>query len=720
MSVASFLCPTPGVTTEASSSGASRKRIQSNDDGGEVKSVAPTYEPCANKESCEREDAFGTLKALLETSDPTDLDSQNQLRETVLQCPLGVPETLRGDVWCRLLGVPIGTDDAQNDAFSRFVRDGVLDAPNQRVIRSDIERTRATMSQFKCPNTRDLMEKMLTFYCKQKAITYKQGLNEVLAPFFILQSERFPPALVYRCFSMFVPRFLPLFGDDEFTSLQCAFLLFKHLLLYHDPFLTLFLEHHGVSPELYVTPWFLTAFASKTWIEYLMCLWDYYIAEGDRFYFCFIAVALLHRHRQRIFQTEVSQLPETLTHLGLNSFEELHEVWDLARLLKRRTPSSFHSRLSSVHGNKYFSPHTLHLLDSEYGFHVLPQEILRHCYGLCRSAPLGSGSQNLWKLFLVDIRPHREVEAGRLPLSVHVDVEDDPNWETTVDVLAASACSSAKLGLDDVEQESPQTARQQYHVCLMQTDGVQQAEGLRHMFRYFTRKLAFRWVSIVLGGYAEAHRLALASGLELVDHQPTTCHLCCGSPKPPPAPPRRSSRIAKPASTSASVVPRHSGGDDDGSGFSLMGALRRVRPKRRAATTSDTSPKECQDGSPVLQEEDNRSRRRDLVHRAANCSCALGGQRKEDASLLVYEDHFALVTGQRRLATYSVSAISKITSKKAQPTELFFYFTEKEQEARLHFTLNFKDEAAAIACVASIKHVYRKYRQALNGGVSPV
>lgn len=50
----------------------------------------------------------------------------------------------------------------------------------QRVIKSDVERTRARLAVFRDAKTRRMMEQMLTFYCKSHGLKYKQGLNELL------------------------------------------------------------------------------------------------------------------------------------------------------------------------------------------------------------------------------------------------------------------------------------------------------------------------------------------------------------------------------------------------------------------------------------------------------------------------------------------------------------------------------------------------------------
>jgi hypothetical protein len=55
---------------------------------------------------------------------------------------------------------------------------------NQRVVRADAERTRGQEQLDK-----DMIELILTKYCKNNNIKYKQGLNEIVAPFMYLMQE---------------------------------------------------------------------------------------------------------------------------------------------------------------------------------------------------------------------------------------------------------------------------------------------------------------------------------------------------------------------------------------------------------------------------------------------------------------------------------------------------------------------------------------------------
>ena len=110
----------------------------------------------------------------------------------------------------------------------------------------------------------DQYNSLITFYAKQEGIQYKQGLNELGAPFIILNKAGYPLDKIYQIFSAFVDLLIPnLYSDDDFMTLQSCFLFFNLLLKFHDVELHTFLNVNSLTPELYTTPWFITLFASK-------------------------------------------------------------------------------------------------------------------------------------------------------------------------------------------------------------------------------------------------------------------------------------------------------------------------------------------------------------------------------------------------------------------------------------------------------------------------
>ncbi|ETO17082.1 hypothetical protein RFI_20253, partial [Reticulomyxa filosa] len=119
---------------------------------------------------------------------------------------------------------------------------------NQRVIQADVERTRPLLKCFQDATVRREMEIILTEYCHRYHVSYKQGMNYILAPFFMVgMSQRDE---IFLCFRAFMEQYLhSTFNDEEFGSLQCIFRLFRLLGQYHDPSLSVFLDQYEIVPE---------------------------------------------------------------------------------------------------------------------------------------------------------------------------------------------------------------------------------------------------------------------------------------------------------------------------------------------------------------------------------------------------------------------------------------------------------------------------------------
>jgi hypothetical protein len=87
-----------------------------------------------------------------------------------------------------------------------------LDLPFQRTIKCDVDRTR---SDILTSDEKILLENMLTLFCKQSQISYKQGMNEILGVFLLLCRQGLPDYIAFLCFKEFISRFLlPTFADE--------------------------------------------------------------------------------------------------------------------------------------------------------------------------------------------------------------------------------------------------------------------------------------------------------------------------------------------------------------------------------------------------------------------------------------------------------------------------------------------------------------------------
>lgn len=152
--------------------------------------------------------------------------------------------------------------------YIKFVKDDCeilneeLNMQNQRVIKNDCDRTRVKDKNL-LSSFREYLESFLTFYCKRNNIKYKQGMNEIVAPFLLLKSKIvISLSRIYNLFASFMEKYLTnYFHEDEFFSLQSSMGLLNILLKYHDSELYNVFEFALITPEMYATSWVLTIFA---------------------------------------------------------------------------------------------------------------------------------------------------------------------------------------------------------------------------------------------------------------------------------------------------------------------------------------------------------------------------------------------------------------------------------------------------------------------------
>ena len=248
------------------------------------------------------------------------------------------------------------------------IKETPLNLKRQRVVRLDAERTRPEHASLRTPEMQSLLVRLLTYFCRDKNIRYKQGLNEVLAPFVLLRTPRLSDAAIYALFERFVSRFvLHMYTDDDFVPLQCALRGFEILLIYHDAELASYLRKHGITPEMYATPWFLTHFARNVPLATLMFLWDALLLADDHLVdlHMYFAVAFVMNNRRAILRTHSSDLPILMTSMqgiepctpssapmgqlkGLESEAAAMSLLHSAKGLRESTPSEFVDRIRDL------------------------------------------------------------------------------------------------------------------------------------------------------------------------------------------------------------------------------------------------------------------------------------------------------------------------------------------------------------------------------------
>jgi len=406
------------------------------------------------------------------------------------------------------------------------------DLEYRRVIKADADRTRSSLLSL---SERGKLESMLTHYCRTERIRYKQGLNEVLAPFLLLQREGLTDAECYSCFKAFVQQYLlPWYIDQDFRMLRAAFFVFRLMLKYHDSRFSLYLANANIGPELYSTPWFLTIFASKIAdANLVLALWEELMASRDQMFVIYIALALLFVNRNQILASEPSIILVTTSQLTINTEEDLVKILAKAKELMETTPPSVevyfaNMRLDCDDG----IDGKLAFLEKEFCVSVLPSEIVQTCYpalthvncqtGTCRYCQKASSRLNM---VIIDCRTAEEQASCTLPNTHLLEPEAYTDQEIMSEIpdrfisirgsyhivlLGSGPFRASNFTLDYIEQAEEEV------------DVVQNM--MENLLLDFQRK-GFPYVSIVQGGFAECHHYAVALSCELERHA-EDCRYC--------------------------------------------------------------------------------------------------------------------------------------------------------------------------------------------------
>eukprot|EP00808_Paulinella_micropora_P024123 g6238.t1 len=440
----------------------------------------------------------------------------------------GVPPEERGQVWKVLLGCQGGGVDAQTSEDGSALHNGegsvtkqvTLDLSNQRVIRADIERTLPHLPVFQDPHVREEMEQVLTRYCKEHDISYKQGMNYVLAPLYL---AGIPGGVdgIYQAYVYLIQAFLPnTFSDSEFGGLQCLFSLFRFLVLYHDPELYSFLEQYDMGPELYASSWFITLHANRLKPEPLLALWDQLLLEAheDTMLHYFVSLALLISHRKLILHERMVNLPETLSLISIQTVQEVALLVQKAkRTFRALTPNTVRTYLRSITSRKISidSAEYEHLASMNC-LEVSAEEIVSQCYT--------DSSGRTIKYFVLDCRPMEQYNAGHLPCAFHVDpdllMQPEQLSRTVKDLSGMRGC---------------------HFVFCAEGGGAHTHKSSLAIILYLLQK-RFKHISTCEGGYEACHALILEKrarlaesggdenvshgGYELVDHDLQRCFEC--------------------------------------------------------------------------------------------------------------------------------------------------------------------------------------------------
>ena len=217
------------------------------------------------------------------------------------------------------------------------------DRKDQSTIDIDTRRTRHKERTLVSSFEKDL-ELILTFFCNQKKINYRQGLNEIFGSLLLMKYKIKNLKLIniVNLGEAYIDRFLPnYYYEKGVNSVKFGIHLFSLLLKYHEPNIYYYLDKFNVPHELYVTNWILTLKAQRLKLNMYYELLDNLIKLDDPLFINFILLAWIKSKREKLLSSEGKNLLKILVNAVFDTREELNDIIKMALELRNLTPYSF-------------------------------------------------------------------------------------------------------------------------------------------------------------------------------------------------------------------------------------------------------------------------------------------------------------------------------------------------------------------------------------------
>ena len=214
---------------------------------------------------------------------------------------------------------------------------------DQSTIQIDSKRTRHKEKNL-ILGFEKILECILTFFCNQKKINYRQGLNEIFGGLLLMKYKLKDLKLIniLNLGEAYIDKFLAnYYYEKDVHSLKLGIHLFSLLLKYHEPNIYYYLDKYAIPHELYVANWILTLKAQRLQINIYYELLNYIIKNDDPLFINFIIVAWIKSKREALLSSEGKNLIKILVNSAFDTKEELDDIIKIALELRNLTPYSF-------------------------------------------------------------------------------------------------------------------------------------------------------------------------------------------------------------------------------------------------------------------------------------------------------------------------------------------------------------------------------------------
>lgn len=251
-------------------------------------------------------------------------------RQIMREAQKDVPPMLRAEIWAAILNVPAPAAGAK--LYAEIDKES--EGPADRQIDLDVPRCHQYHELLSSPEGHYKLKRVLKAWVKYNPnFGYWQGVDSFLAPFLVQNFN--DEARAFWCLQRAVEKFSRnLFDREQSVYLQEHLQIFKQLLSYHDPQLSMHLNEIGFQPALYAIPWFLTLFTQFFSLDQIARLWDRVLLSSSQLPF-YLAYSMMKQLREIILPLDFNAcilLFSSLPGVDIDAF--IYE----AKLVAQNTP----------------------------------------------------------------------------------------------------------------------------------------------------------------------------------------------------------------------------------------------------------------------------------------------------------------------------------------------------------------------------------------------
>jgi len=236
---------------------------------------------------------------------------------------------------------PLNTSN--DSVWGQFFSDENLKAE----IRRDVQRTHSDIHRFRALEKQ--MLRILFIYARRhRDISYRQGMNELLAPFLFVFSETSLESIddveadSFFCFCH-IMKGMRHFFDPKLRSVnggtvEQELVNFEALVSFRDPQIARHFERIGVDVRYYALRWFRLWFSHELDLASLLTLWDSILASDEyRPSLHYLGLALLVSKRHLLLNADFTETMKLLLNSKVDT--DVHALMRLAQDLRWKSDS---------------------------------------------------------------------------------------------------------------------------------------------------------------------------------------------------------------------------------------------------------------------------------------------------------------------------------------------------------------------------------------------